>query len=191
MAHADTLATAQDPVVDATRTYKMNTHLRLNNAGGMPPGTAASSLTYRPAKATRVPNPSNFVYLGDGVGIDTVGPIPNVTEGNAFDFEVNRATNANPALRHSGGANILFVDLHAAHVVLPKISKTLNSPLAAVKVYTWESEYLDSAGKPATPSGSSNGKQYLQSMQQDGFTRNPHMPLQWSALGSLYAPPGT
>ena len=189
--NGDPLAKKQDPIADATRTYKMNTHLRLNNAGGLPPGTVASLLTYRPARVTQVPNSANFVYLGDGLGIDIVGPIPDVAEGDAFDFEVNRTTNANPALRHSGGANILFVDLHAAHEVLPKIRKPLNSPLSSTIVDSWPSEYLDTTGQPATPSGSANGKQYLQSMQQDGFTRNPRMPLQWSVLGKLYAPPGT
>ena len=184
----DVLATAQNPVLGATRTYKMNTHLRHNNTRNLPASAALATLTYRPARVTEVPNDSNFVYLGDAVGIDTVGPIPDVTEGDAFDMEVNRPTNANPALRHSGGANLLFVDGHAAHVVLRKISKHLDSPLNNVFVDSWQSEYLDAAGAQTHPSSYPS---YLMTMEQNGYTRNPAMPLQWSQLGKLYAPPGT
>lgn len=187
------VSTTQDPH-ELTRTYKMNTHLRHNNAAGLPSGTDSARLTHRPAKVAEVPDASNFVYLGDGIGIDTTGPIGGSGEWTNFDFEVNRvnatgnATNPNPSLRHSGGANILFVDKHAAHVTLKKSRRTLNGSLAAIAVDTWQPEYLNAAtGKPTVPGD------FLAPLERQTppLKRNPNMPLQWSQLGKLYAPPGT
>ncbi len=178
------IAGGQDPIVGAARTYKMNTHLRHNNAFNLPDGLADDAYTYRPAKVTEVSDPSNFVYLGDGISIDTTGPVA-FTENAAFDMEVNLTSAANPSLRHSGGANILFVDGHAGHYVLPKLSpkKHLDSPLASTRVDSWQSEYLNAAGQPADPAD------VHVPADRQGLTRNPKMPLQWSLLGKLYRPP--
>jgi prepilin-type processing-associated H-X9-DG protein len=148
------------------RTYKMNSMLRHNNP-------------YSQAKITEVKNSSEFVYLGDGVSMDIVGDIPSQWDSGQFSMEVNDITQANPALRHQGGANILFVDGSAATIFCKTITKTLPNP-PKIAVQTWESEYVTSGGTPVDPPNhkTAYGAQRL--------TRNPNMPLIWSDLGRLY-----
>jgi prepilin-type processing-associated H-X9-DG protein len=95
-------------------------------------------------------------------------------------MEVNDITQANPALRHHGGANILFVDGHAENVILKTITKNLRSPQHALKVKSWESEYIHASAQPANPSN------YTTTAEAQGLTRNPNMPYLWSVLGRLY-----
>jgi len=95
-------------------------------------------------------------------------------------MEVNLPSQANPSLRHAGGANILFVDGHAAHCVLKTTTKHLDAPMAYLSVSTWQSEYLNAAGAPVSPSDLHT------SAESQGLRRNPNMPLQWSLLGKLY-----
>jgi prepilin-type processing-associated H-X9-DG protein len=101
-------------------------------------------------------------------------------ENGQFSFEVNDITEANPALRHQDGANILFVDGHVAHIVLPKVNKALRAPLGSIVVKTWESEFLNSAGQPA------DLPDYKKTAEEQGYRRNPDMPLIWSRPGKLY-----
>ncbi len=164
-----------------TKTYKMNTNLRLNNAARLADGLPGSPYTYRPAKASQVPNSTNFVYLGDGLGIDTIPS--NYTEGSAFDMDVNQLKYGSPSLRHSGGANILFVDLHAAHMALPKLKggKPLDVPLSATFVPGWHPEFT----KAGVETYSLN---IHTSADAQGLQRNPLMPLQWSEPGKLFHP---
>jgi prepilin-type processing-associated H-X9-DG protein/prepilin-type N-terminal cleavage/methylation domain-containing protein len=161
----------QTTLKEFAKTYKMNTHLRVTNPGN----------TY--AKVTDVKQSSEFVLLGDGVSLDFTGPRDNggygQWESGQFTMEVNDATQANPALRHMGGANILFVDGHAANIVLRGFTKTLRSPDKDVKVKTWESEFVNSAGKPVDALGGL-------SIEQQGLRRNPNMPLRWSNPPRLY-----
>lgn len=158
---------AQDQTREFSRTLKMNSHLRRNNP-------------YQQIKITEVPNTTNFVYFGDGISMDITGDIPNQWENGQFSMEVNDITEATPALRHRGGANILFVDGHAETVSLPSVSKNLRSPHNALMTKTWESEYVDSSGKPVNPPNTKKD------MGSQGLRRNPNMPLQWSELGRLY-----
>ena len=121
--------------------------------------------------------------MGDAVSLDLTGPVPDNFESGQFSFEVNDISQASPALRHRNMANILFVDGHAAGIELKKtILKPLRSPLTGTKVKTWESEYLNSAGQPADLP---NPKQ---SAKDQGFKRNPNMPLIWSDPPRLYRP---
>lgn len=150
------------------RTYKMNSFLRHNHP-------------YSQAKINEPRDSSNFVYLGDSISMDVTGATPSDFENGQFSMEVNDITQASPALRHMGGANILFLDGHAAHVDLKTIDKTLRSPLTSVHVKTWHGEYLDSSGNPVDP-----GSGQTQSMEQLHYTRDPLMPLRWSDLGRLY-----
>jgi prepilin-type processing-associated H-X9-DG protein/prepilin-type N-terminal cleavage/methylation domain-containing protein len=183
-----------DPVMRSL-TYKMNTNLRQNNAGRLPSSTTNQDLlTYRPAKVTDVPNGQNFVYLGDAIGIDTFGPATAANESLQFDMDVDSVTassgnlpNPNPSLRHSGGANILFVDGHAAHQTLKKIKRKIAGSAATLYVDTWQGEYINAAGVVTKPNN------YLAplSAQSPPLFRNPNMPLQWTLLGKLYAPPGS
>lgn len=176
-------AGAQDPVKEFARTYKMNTHLRWNNITRLPP--SSTNTLVAPARLTDVRDPTRFVYLGDGISLDFTGPIPSQWESGQFSMEVNDPTQANPALRHQKGANILFVDGHVELVRLKTIRKNLRSPQQDVVVETWESEFVNAAGQLVSPQ---NNTQERQTMEQLGYRRNPNMPLVWSNLGTLYRP---
>jgi len=129
----------QDALKEFSRTYKMNSMLRHNNP-------------YAQARVTEVPNPSNFVYLGDSNSMDQTGPIEGQWENGQFSMEVNDKTQAGPALRHNkDGANILFVDGHAETMYLSTIKKQLRAPQNNIIVKSWESEFINS--------GSARGQQ--------------------------------
>jgi len=67
-------AGSQDTLKEFARTFKMNTHLRRNNPGNH-------------AKVTSVPNPTQFVYIGDGTSLDDTGPVPSLFESGEFSFD--------------------------------------------------------------------------------------------------------
>lgn len=157
----------QNKTKQYARTYKMNSHLRNN-------GRASGDNSM--AKVNWVKETARTVYLGDGVSLDLTGEIENQFESGQFSFEVNDKTQASPAIRHQGGANLLFIDGHAENVRLKTITKSLRSPNANVKVKTWESEYVNAAG---VPSDISNVRKTLDSQN---LTRNPNMPYIWSEL---------
>jgi prepilin-type processing-associated H-X9-DG protein/prepilin-type N-terminal cleavage/methylation domain-containing protein len=165
---ADIHTGAQDTLKGFARTYKMNSMLRHNNPYGQ-------------AKITECKPSSNFVYLGDGVSLDLTGPVANQWESGQFSMEVDDTTQANPALRHNGGANILFVDGHAENIVLPTIMKNLRAPQSNVVVQSWQGEYVNVAGTQVVPPAGTT-----KSAEQLGLFRNPKMPLVWSILGKLY-----
>src|ERR1041385_528266 len=106
---------AQNQLKEFSRTYKMNSHLRHNN-----PSTLA--------KVTDVRENTKFVLLGDGTSMDQTGEIPNQFENGQFSMEVNDSTQAGPALRHGGGACLLFVDGHSEKVVIKSFRKNLRAP---------------------------------------------------------------
>lgn len=164
---ADGPSLAQGKTKEFARTYKMNSHLR----------------NFKPltqAKITQVRNPENFVYIGDGTSLDQTGDITSQWESGQFSMEVDDITQAGPALRHMGGANILFVDGHAATIFNKTISKNLRAPQGSVTVQTWESEYVNSGGTPVDLSNPST------SLAKQGLKRNPSMPLVWSEPGVLF-----
>ncbi|HEV2293167.1 MAG TPA: prepilin-type N-terminal cleavage/methylation domain-containing protein [Tepidisphaeraceae bacterium] len=170
---------SQNSIKGFARTYKMNTHLRRRSY------QTGSTITVYPtnAKITDVKRASEFVYLGDGLSIDSTGPVPNVWESGQFSFEVNDINEATPALRHSGkSCNILFVDFHAETIKLPSMKKPLRSPRNNILVDTRESEFVDGSGNPVDlPS-------YQVTAEEAGLGRNPDMPLIWSVPGKLYRP---
>jgi prepilin-type processing-associated H-X9-DG protein len=157
----------QDLTKEFSRTFKMNSMLRHNDP-------------YSQAKITEVRQSSEVVIFGDGVSLDLTGVIDSQWENGQFSMEVNDPTEANPALRHNGGANILFVDGHAANIVLKTITKNLRAPQASLTVKSWESEYVDAMAKPVEP------PDHKKSAAAQSLTRNPNMPLIWSDLGHLY-----
>lgn len=162
----DSKGIAQGTLKEYARTYKMNSMLRHNNP-------------YSQAKITEVKYSSEFVYLGDGVSMDMVGDTPSQWDSGQFSMEVNDVTQANPAIRHQGGANILFVDGSAATIFCKTITKPVQAPPAGITVKSWESEYL-SGSTPVDPPN------HKLSAGAQGLTRNPDMPLIWSDLGHLY-----
>jgi prepilin-type processing-associated H-X9-DG protein/prepilin-type N-terminal cleavage/methylation domain-containing protein len=159
---------AQDNMKEMAKTYKMNTHLRQNNPG-------------RHAKLSMVRKPTEFVMVGDGLSLDLVGEINDLWESGQFSMETNDIGQANPAIRHNGGANILFVDGHVSLEKHKLIEKTLRD-YPAIKIKTWESEYVNTAGTPSDLTINT------QSPEQQGLKRNPLMPLIWSDPPRLYRP---
>ena len=160
---------AQDNLKEFARTYKMNSMLRHNNPASQ-------------AKVTEIRQSAETVFIGDGVSLDLTGPVPDLFESGQFSMEVNDPTEANPALRHNGGANILFIDGHASNIVLKTITKNLRAPVASMTVKSWESEWVNSSGQPV------DVPDYRKSAASQGLTRNPDMPLIWSDPGHLYRP---
>lgn len=158
------------------KTYKMNSHLRRRFQAS--PGRSQ-------AKVTDCKRPAEFVYIGDATAMDQTGPIPFQWENGQFSFEVNDWTQAGPALRHNKGANILFVDGHAATIKLRSFTKPLKAPTNTIKVDTWESEFIEASGNPAVIMPGVNFDP-LRTAESQGFQRNPDMPLRWSIPGKLY-----
>jgi prepilin-type N-terminal cleavage/methylation domain-containing protein/prepilin-type processing-associated H-X9-DG protein len=171
--------TAEGTEKEAARTYKMNAYLRHGNYTHPVPYTAASYPDIF-AKVTDVRHPANFVLLGDGISLDITGPIPGQHDSEQFCMGLNDKTETYPALRHGGGADILFVDGHAATIVLHTNPSNLSyAPKTAIQV--WEGEYLvnNKLAGPPNPADSI-------AQQTKPTTRNPDMPLEWSVLGKLY-----
>jgi prepilin-type N-terminal cleavage/methylation domain-containing protein/prepilin-type processing-associated H-X9-DG protein len=166
-----TAKTYQNNTKEFARTYKMNSHLR--HCWPKPA---------RQAKVTEIKGSQSFVYLGDATSMDQTGPVPGQWDNGQFSFEVNNPTQAGPALRHNkDAANLLFVDGHAETVVLKAIQRAVHAP-PAVKVKTWESEYV----KGATPSDVSDPRK---TADAQGLARNPNMPYRWSDLRQgIYRP---
>jgi prepilin-type processing-associated H-X9-DG protein len=161
------VAGGQNALKEYARTYKMNSMLRHNNP-------------YSLAKITEIRESTEWVYIGDGLSLDQSGPVDSQFESGQFSMEVDDKTQATPALRHMRGANMLFVDGHAEHLVLATIDKTLRSPQNTVTLKTWESEFVDGSGNPVdVPDGK-------QSYASQGLKRNPRMPLIWSDPGRIY-----
>jgi prepilin-type processing-associated H-X9-DG protein len=166
------ITSGQNATKEFAKTYKINSHLRQKV-----PFTA-------PAKISMVKQPENHVYIGDGTSLDQTGFFDSQFESGQFSMEVNDITEAGPALRHNkDAANILFVDGHAATMVLKTVVKNLRAPQAGIKVKTWESEYVDSGGNVISNIQPTAG---FKTMEANGWQRNPNMPLRWSIPGKLY-----
>jgi prepilin-type processing-associated H-X9-DG protein/prepilin-type N-terminal cleavage/methylation domain-containing protein len=161
------IAGSQNAGKEFARTYKMNSHLRHNNPYGV-------------AKITAVRDSTARVLYGDATSLDHAGPVDSQWESGQFSFEVDDKTQAGPALRHMGGANIVFVDGHVEHVVCKTIKKNLRAPQGSVVVNTWESQFIDGSGNPVDPP---DGKKPASAQ---GLRRNPNMPLTWGDPGLLY-----
>jgi prepilin-type processing-associated H-X9-DG protein/prepilin-type N-terminal cleavage/methylation domain-containing protein len=162
----------QDNLTEFAKTYKMNAHLRHRNN--------------TPARVTEIKRNSEFVYLGDGISLDQTGDVPGLDESGAFSMSVNDPDNTSswgiPGLRHRGAANILFVDGHCETVTLKSSVIPLTSPEAKagnLKAPTWEGEYVNSSGTVTKPDPS-------KTIEDQGLTRNPNMPLIWSQPPLLY-----
>jgi prepilin-type processing-associated H-X9-DG protein/prepilin-type N-terminal cleavage/methylation domain-containing protein len=169
----------QDSLREFAKTYKMNTHLRRVDLFSPFNGTSRGM----PCKITDAKQSSNFVLIGDGQSLDQTGPIISQAESGQFAMDLNDVAlgNAGNAVRHRGGSNICFVDGHVQHCVFPTISRKMSN--GSINALQWESEYLDSSGKPTDIKPN-----HWSTMQQANVTRNPKMPLIWSIPGKLYGP---
>jgi len=160
----------QDNMTEFAKTYKINAHIRNRNPVG-------------PARITQIKQNTEFVYIGDGISLDQTGDIPSLAESGAFSMSVNDPTDTAswgiPGLRHKGGANILFVDGHVDTMYLKSHVITLTSGGGALHAPTWESEFVDSSGNAVQPDPS-------KTLEDQGLTRNPNMPLIWSQIPLLY-----
>ena len=168
----------QDITKEFARTYKMNYHLQ-----------HGFTTVKTQAKITEAKRSAEFVLMGDGISIDQVGySTPSSSMGQfdngEFAMEVNdveAGQNTWPALRHQGGANILFVDGHVATITLHSTPHTTASPPGLI-VPSWESEFVNSSGLACdVPDGSKPADS-----PTNKLTRNPLMPLIWSEPGKLY-----
>lgn len=154
------------------RTYKMNRDLCHPNK--------------TQAKITDVKMAAQWVLMGDGISIDQVGYYTqDATNGQWDSGEFAMDPNAQnpqtctwPALRHSGSANLLFVD---GHVETPKLATTTHTTAApGIVITTWQSEWLGLSGKPVDIGNGSL------TAQQNNVHRNPAMPYYWSDPGRLH-----
>jgi prepilin-type processing-associated H-X9-DG protein len=148
-----------------SRTLKMNTHLR-RVSGDF-------------ARFSDIDRPARHVLFGDGAALDQIEWAANTTETKQFSMDVNEGGLAGVALRHLGGANIVFADGHASTETLPAFERAIGSKGAHIP--SWQSEFIDAAGTQVR-SGIDGSK----TIEAQGFRRNPAMPLTWSQPGRLY-----
>jgi prepilin-type N-terminal cleavage/methylation domain-containing protein len=177
---------AQDPIVEAAKFFKMNSNLRRTGLPQRFNPFTGSQTKVDFARISIIKQPAKHVLIGDGVSLDMVPNVNNQNESSSFVMDINETSEANPGLRHFGGANILFIDMHVELVNnLPTIRKNLNNPHAAISVDSWEGEYRigSPTGAIIDPPTNVGG---VRTMEQLGYVRNPNMPLIWSELGRLY-----
>jgi prepilin-type processing-associated H-X9-DG protein len=168
----------QGNLTEYAKTYKMNTHLR-RAPKTTPTGVIVQRATY--AKITDCKRSAEFVMIGDGLSLDGVPPMEGQFDSGQFTMEVNDQDEATPALRHKGGANILFVDGHVSWYKFPTYDRPLKDT-PTFKVKAWESEYVGSGGQPWY------NVTYWKTPAQQSLSRNPDMPLIWSDPPKLYRP---
>ncbi len=100
---------------EVNRTIKMNRFLgNVKNTGN---SNGPPNLHF--VKVTDVYEPTKTVTYADGVAID-MHPETNMSNPRSYFFIDDNATTSNPSimvgLRHSDGANVMFVDGHGRHV---------------------------------------------------------------------------
>jgi prepilin-type processing-associated H-X9-DG protein/prepilin-type N-terminal cleavage/methylation domain-containing protein len=179
-----TNGTNQGFIKESSRTFKMNTHLRL--AGG------------QPCRINNVRKATEFVLIGDSVAYDLL-PLDSDTQGGSqnarFSMQISESDDSNDAwvfLRHRETANICFVDGHASNCKFKLTPKGTapdgttplpwDGPAAALsaglnkQVRMWYSEYVDASGKAVWPLPALKGK----SLETVGLRHNPDMPLIWT-----------
>jgi prepilin-type N-terminal cleavage/methylation domain-containing protein/prepilin-type processing-associated H-X9-DG protein len=165
---------AQNATTEYCRSYKMNSMLRCNNP-------------YAPAKDSRIPNPSTFVAIGDGLAMDITGNGASQYDNGQFSMEVNDTGSdaSAPALRHGNAACIGFMDGHAEKDVLPLLNPSPNLGNAPfTPVLRWQSEFLSGPGGSQVNPGAGYG--LATNPLKSTYVRNPAMPLVWSDPGNLY-----
>ena len=174
---------AQGALTEFAKTYKMNSHLRRVPRLKAPRFSGDYDARGTQARITDVKRSAEFVMIGDALSLDSTPYKGSQWDSGQFSMEVNDIVQANPALRHKGGANILFVDGHVSHIVLRTIIKPLNQD-PSFKVKSWESEYVDSSGTPCDIDTAN--KDQFKTIEELGIGRNPDMPLIWSQPPKLY-----
>jgi prepilin-type processing-associated H-X9-DG protein/prepilin-type N-terminal cleavage/methylation domain-containing protein len=167
----------QDDLTEFARTYKMNTHLRSQ----WMEGTTRHTTTL---KVTQIKRNTEVVLFGDGLSLDLTGEVHNLGESGAFSMQVgfdsDTVTSGIPGLRHGGGANILFIDGHAATFVLKSHVIPLSST-PALKTKAWDPEFVDAGGTPNF--GPTAAADKMKTADQLGLRRNSEMPLIWQEPG--------
>ena len=186
--------TAQGLIKEANRTYKMNTHLRVQLQGDGAVGGHA-------AKITQVKQSSKFVLIGDSLAYDVLAM--DAAQNTRFSMQISEPDESADAyvyLRHKDTANLCFVDGHAenCNFRLTPVGKAPNRTSALpwttpantiatalnAHVRMWESEYVNSAGNPVWPLPAFHptaGQQFTLSNVAGGpLSRNPNMPVIWT-----------
>ena len=148
---------------ESAKTYKMNSHLRRRF-----PTRSHAKLAWIPKEAQ-----TKFVVIGDATSLDDGGDACERNESNDLSMDLNDITQAGAALRHRRGANMLLDDGHVEFFNLKQFMKPLRGN-AAIKVPSWEGEWVDASGKVV------DYPDVNKSPDQVGLKRNPNMPLYWS-----------
>lgn len=185
----------QGIIKEANHTYKMNTHLRtrINKASG--------AGNY-PVKLSQIKQSARFVLVGDAVAFDLIpmdsgSSSTSCTQNSRFSMQMayTDTGDAYIYLRHKNTANICFVDGHAenCNYKLVPIGMQPNGTTAvtfdgnagsigslAKNFRMWESEYIDSSGKPVWPYADSTNPLFGKTLDSKGYGHNPNMPLIWS-----------
>jgi len=154
-------------IKEYSRTIKMNSHLR--RIGG------------DFARNTDLVNVSQFVLYADGTSYDLIDWSKSTSEAGQFSLDVNGGGVGGIAIRHLGGANVVFADGHASTEKYPTYQRLVGS--SGIQIPSWESEFVNAAGTPVT-----SGIDGKKSMEAQGLRRNSKMPLIWSIPGRLYRP---
>jgi prepilin-type processing-associated H-X9-DG protein/prepilin-type N-terminal cleavage/methylation domain-containing protein len=174
---------------ESARTYKMNALLRVPEA--LSSISDSSGKIENQVKLSLLRNTSSWVYVGDGLSLDQTGEITNAagtaaqtqSADNAMEVNYTGANGAPPALRHNLGANILFVDGHVDLVKLYAIDRgSISFQPTSFRVKTWESEWVNAAGTPQTPTFAAG----VFDPTVANLKRNPKMPLIWSDPPRIY-----
>lgn len=187
----------QGLIKEANRTYKMNSHLRSLGTGR---NTTTGAPDIGPINQSFIKQSDKLVVIGDAAGYDiypyeggtAAGQNATVTRFSMQMSDLSDNGNGYLFLRHQNSANIVFADGHAENCKFKLVpagqdpglqtSRALFDgggvdPNQMKNIYRmWESEYVDSVGKPVWPYSKILGK----TLDTLKYGRNPNMTLQWS-----------
>ncbi len=181
-----------------SRTYKMNTRIRRPGVpwvipSGLtsyaswlvPPTTVPQNASganpyHGMARTSDIDQASEFVLYGDARAYDVIPQ--DIAEVGLFSFEVNHpgstSSDAGIALRHNGGANMVFADGHARNFNLPTTPTAVSGTSPVITLPRWPTEFLTTTGAEQTLSEGTN--------VPPGAIKNSKLPMNWTVPGVLY-----
>lgn len=169
------VASSVQTIQQWSRTIKMNTHLM----------RALPNTKYTMAKLGDIIEPVSHVLFADGGAPDMIpwgyNPSGDSEMAGKFSLDTTDRGQGCMMLRHAGGANVAFIDGHAATMKLKTIKFNLTS---AITLDAWESEWVTKGTTTAVYGKGLAAK----SMDDPSFAygRNPNMPLVWTVPGVLF-----
>ena len=186
---------ATQTIQQFSRTYKMNTRLRRPDVtwtipSGLhsyaswlipPTNVAQNAGTYKGlARTSDIDQASEFVMYGDARAYDVIPQ--DINEIGRFSFEVSHPANtdsdAGVALRHNGGANMVFADGHARTFILPTTLTPVVGTTPSLTLPRWPTEFVNSGGTEVQLSEGTS--------VPAGSVKNSKLPMNWTVPGVLY-----